>query len=358
MKRVILLVVCVVVLAFAGAAVFLITHADDFIEKYRHDIAGLAIQLEDIEISWLTYSVVLKKVNIYPAGKERRRYRLASADELRVSLAPDGLFRKTIHVRKLTLIRPKFRYIRTSMRHTNWEALNMSWLKKEQTDKSTLGGWRLRVDEVKIENGIFNFRDRVSGGHIELRSMDAKVSNIVDEPNPRRLPSRVTMDAKLSKYNSPVTLRGRMNLLSEGLNFKFNSHIQNAPITYFSQFYAGQVPFKIIAGRISVKSNARALKSYLNSTHHAAISRLKVGGIHGKIINPLFLKKKVIYATAHVNGDLESGKLRVSSQVSRIIGNSILSDAKKASPIHSIGRGIKRAGQKTGNAIRNLFRRR
>lgn len=356
MKKIIIIAFGLAILVFGAAVALLGAFADDFVEKYRHDIAGLAIQLEDIDIDWLSYGVTLKHVKIYPARKERKKYLLASAEEIRVSLAPHDFLRKTIHIRKLTLVKPKVNYVRTSMRHTNWEALNMSWLKKGE--KGSMGGWKLRVDKLAIEEGRFMFTDRVTGGRFDLREMEASVSNIVEESNPKKLPSKVKVDGKLSKYDAPVRVRGRMNVLAKGLNFNFKSSIKNAPITYFSPFYAGQVPFRIVAGRIDVKSKMNVFKSYLKSTHNAAIRGLKVGGVHGKLINPLFLKNKTVYATAVVNGDLEKGSLRVSSQVSRIIGNSILADAKKLSPVNKVGRGIKDAGRKTGQGVKRLFKRR
>jgi hypothetical protein len=351
-----LIIAVAIILFFLGAAMALVAaFAQDFIEKYRHDIAGLALQMDEVDIKWFTYSVIMNGVNIYPAGKENKAHLLASAEKIQIRILPYDLFRRMIHIHNLTLTKPKVNYIRTSMRHTNWEALNMSWLKGGQEDR--FGGWRLKVDQVKIENGRVIWRDGVTGGRLEFRQMYAEVSNIEDEPNPKRLPNKIKVDAKLSKYDAPVRIRGRANLLAEGLNLNLNSSIQNAPITYFSPFYAGQVPFKIIAGKIGIKSRINIFKSYLKSTHHAAIRNLKVGGLKGKLINPLFLKNKVVYATAVVNGDLEKGNLRVSSQVSRIIGNSILADAKKISPVHKVGGSIKRAGQKTGDAVKRLFKR-
>jgi len=356
-KKIFIIATAIALVLFFGSMGLISFFAEAFIDQYRHDIAGLAIEVEDVELNWLTYGVTLEKVNIYPRGKEQKRHLLASAEKIRVGLAPLDLLWKTVHVRTLTLIKPKLMYVRTSMRHTNWEALNMSWLKEEEKDKGSLGSWRLRVDKVKIKDGYFDFHDRVTRGRFELRDMKASVSNIVDEPNPKKLPSKVKVDGKLSTYDAPVRLRGRMNLLAEGLNFNFTSSIKNAPITYFAPFYAGQTPFRINAGNISVKSKMKTLKSYLNSTHNAAISNLKVGGVHGKIINPLFLKRKTIHVTAVVNGDLESGKLRVSSQVSRIIGDAILADARKAAPVQKVGEGVKKVGRKTGGALRRLFGR-
>jgi hypothetical protein len=353
-KKALITIVAVLVLAIGGAVALLATYADDFVEKYRHDIAGLAIEMEKMDIRWLTYGLTLKGVNIYPAGKEKKRYLLGSAEEIRIQILPYDLLRRMIHINKLVLVRPKVNYVRTSMKHTNWETLNMSWLKGKE---KRLGGFSLRVDKVVIEDGKFRWRDRVTGGRLEFRHMDASISNIVEEPNPRKLPSKVKIDAKLAKYDAPVRVRGKANLLSEGLNFNLKSSIDDAPITYFAPFYAGQTPFKIKSGKIGINSKMNVLKNYLRSTHHAAISNLKVGGLHGKLINPLFLKRKTVYATAVVNGDLSKGNLRVSSRVSNIIGNSILADAKKISPVHKAGRGIKRAGEKTGDAVKRLFRR-
>ena len=358
MRRIIIISVCIFVLLFAGSLVLLAKNADKFVEKYRHDIAGLAISLDSVDVNWFGYGVTLNGVKVYPKGMENDANILASAGRIKVNLAPLDLLWKTVHIRSLKLIEPKLNYIRTSMKHTNWEALNMSWLKDEEKNKGSLGSWRLRVDKVSIDDGFFNFRDKVTGGKFELREMDALVSNIVDEPDPKKMPSKVSVDGKLADYDAAVKLRGEMNILAEGLNFNFKSQIKNAPITYFAPFYAGSVPFPIESGIISVNSDMKVSKSYLNSVHNASVSSLRVGGINGRIINPLFLRRKTINVTAVVNGDLEKGNLRISSQIGNIVGNSILADAKGTVPVKEVGRNVKEAGEKAGGAFDKLFRRR
>lgn len=358
MKKYIIIGVSTVVVLFAVAVGVLATYAQGFIEKYRHDIMGLAIDVGDIDVSVLTYGITLKDVKIYPAHKEQERYLLASAEQLRVSLVPHAFLRKMIHIRKLTLVRPKVNYIRTSMGHTNWEALNMSWLKDDEQDKGSLGNWRLRVDKMVIDDGQIVWRDRVTGGRFELNDTSALLNNIVDEPDPAKLPTKIRVEGVVGTTGAKASARGRVNLMAEGINFKIKARLKNAPITYFAPMYAGQVPFKIEGGSVSVSSTAAAKESYLTSTHDATIVNLKVGGLQGKLINAFVLREgNKIDVTAQVNGDLSKGNLRVSSQIGRIMGGAILADARSSAPVETIGQGLKTVSEKTSGAFKKLFRR-
>lgn len=358
MKKLILIGLGVVAVIFATAAIVLATYAEDFIEKYRHDVMGLAIQADEIELDWLGYGVTLKGVKIYPAHKEVRSHLLGEAEEIEVSVAPMSLLWHTVRLRRVLLVRPYVNYLRTGVGHTNWSALNMSWLKDSEKNKGNLGDWGFRVDKVVIEEGRIVWKDRVSGGRFELNDTEASLSNIVDEPDSSKLPSKIYVAGRIGKTKGTASAKGRVNLLAEGINFNIKARIKNAPITYFAPFYRGQVPFRIVGGTMNVSSKARAKDSYLKSSHHATIHNLKVGGIQGKLINALVLREgSKVDVDAQVNGDLSKGNLRVSSQISRIMGGAILAKAREGAPLRKVGDGLKRAGEKTGSKIRSLFGR-
>lgn len=359
MKKFIIIGVGVVVIMFGVAVGVLATYAESFVEEYRRDIMGLAIQAEEIEINWLSYGVTLKGVKIYPAHKEQKQHLLGSADEIHVSIVPLHLLWHTVRLRKIELVRPHVKLIRTRVGRTNWSALNMSWLQDDEDNKGALGDWKLRVDKIVIEDGRISWKDRVSGGRFELNNAQASLSNIVDEPDPTELPSKIRVEGTIGDTKGFASARGKVNLLAKGINFKIKANLKNAPITYFAPFYRGQVPFRIVGGTMSVASTAASTKSYLTSSHHATISNLKVGGIQGKLINAFILREgNKVDVDAQVNGDLSKGNFRVSTQISRIMGGAILAQARESAPVEAVGRGLKKVGEKTGSALRRLFRRR
>lgn len=358
MKKLILIGVGVVVIVFGTAVALLATFAEGFVEEYRRDVMGLAIQADQVELNWLAYGVTLKGVKVYPAHKETKNNLLAEADEVSVSVAPMSLLWRTVRLRRVVLVRPYVNYVRTRIGRANWSALNMSWLKDDEKNKGMLGDWRLRVDKVVIEEGRIVWKDQVSGGRFELNDTEASLSNIVDEPDSSELPSKISVSGKIGKTSGQASANGRVNLLAEGINFAIKARLKNAPITYFAPFYAGQVPFRIVGGTMSVSSNAKAKDSYLKSSHHAAIRNLKVGGVQGKLINVFILREgNKVDVDAQVNGDLSKGNLSVSSQISRIMGGAILAQAREGAPLREVGEGLKRAGEKTGGKIRSLFGR-
>ena len=231
-------------------------------------------------------------------------------------------------------------------------------MKRHNPIRRNLGDWGFRVDEVVIKDGRIVWRDRVSGGRFELNDTEASLSNIIDEPDSSKLPSKISVKGRIGKTKGKASAKGRVNLLAEGINFKIKARINDAPITYFAPFYAGQVPFRISSGTMSVSSNAKAKDSYLKSSHHATIYNLKVGGVQGKLINALVLREgNKVDVDAQVNGDLSKGNLSVSSQISRIMGGAILARARENAPLRKVGSGLKRAGEKTGSKIQRLFGR-
>ena len=357
MKKIILIGVGVVVILFGVSVGVLATYAKGFVEEYQRDIMGLAIQAEEVELNWLAYGVTLKGVKIYPAHKETKKNLLAEADEISVSVAPMSLLWRTVRLRRVVLVRPYVNFVR-SRGHTNWSALNMSWLKDDEKNKGKLGDWKLRIDKVVIEKGRIAWKDRVSGGRFELNDTEASLSNIVDEPDSSKLPSKIRVEGKIGKTNGEASAKGRVNILAEGINFKIKANLKNAPITYFAPFYRGQVPFRITGGTMSVSSKANAEDSYLKSSHHAVISNLKVGGVQGKLINAFILHEgNKVDVDAQVNGDLSKGNLSVSTQISRIMGGAILAQARSSAPLQSVGEGIKKVGEKTGGKLKRLFGR-
>jgi hypothetical protein len=182
---------------------------------------------------------------------------------------------------------------------------------------------------------------------------------MVTEPNPDKLPSKMSLKAKLAGSNAPLKVKGRLNLFTESLNMELKGTLRGAPLVYFSPFYRRNVPFKITSGGLSVKSEAKVSRNYLTSTHHATVSNLKASGVKGKLVTALVKSTGGdVQVTATVNGDLSKGNLKVSSAISKNISRALLAKAKELSPASSVGTKIKSVGSKLKESAGKIFSRR
>ena len=165
MKRItIALIVLVAVITIGAVAMsFAARGALKAIERQRHDIVGLAVDVSDYSINWLTATITLEGIKIYPAGKEEERFLLAKADKLQVALTPRDLLKKTIHARKITLVKPTINLVETSYNKFNWDALDLG---DGDTAEDKGDDWKVWIDSVKIKDGEINYRNRRSGHRV------------------------------------------------------------------------------------------------------------------------------------------------------------------------------------------------
>ncbi|MFH1830219.1 MAG: DUF748 domain-containing protein [Pseudomonadota bacterium] len=354
MKRLItgLLILIFVLIFAAGVIAISARGALNAIERQSKNIVGLSLDVESYRINWLKAAISLKGIKIYPAGEKDL---LASAQELSIRIMPTALFKKTLHAKSITLIKPTINITEYRRNKYNWDALNLG--EKDKNDKDD--EWHVWIESVKIKDGILNYQDRVGGHRIKLTSVSMSLKNITSEPNPKKLPTMLYMKSKIDNNKGNLTLRGRLNAFAEGINFKIRSRIDDAPVTYFRSFYAGETPFPIRSGRMTMTSKLTAKMSKLVAYNHATIYNLKAGGdMRGKLINAFVLSLSgPVEVDVTVKGDLEEGDFRTGSALSRGIGQNIFAQANNANPLKGTGKAIKEAGSSVGRGIKKLFGR-
>lgn len=336
--------------------------AIDAIERQRHDIIGLAIDVGDYGVNLFSASLVLKDIKIYPAGKEDDEHILAKADALRVALSPRDLLVKTIHARKIVLVNPKINVIKETKTNFNWDALDLGADEekaKTEADEDKADEWEVRIDSVKIRDGEIAYVDKSEGHRLRLTKLNMQVSDIRPNDNPDELPTQLNIDAKIDDNKGMLNVRGRLNLFAEGVNFKLRSIIGNSPITYYRSFYAGSTPFPIVGGTISITSQATSKKSELLANNHATIYNLRAGGgIKGDLINAFVLKKRApVEADVTVKGNIEKGDFDVGSKISAGIGDGILAQAKAIPDLLSPAEKIMSKTKSIGEGVKGLFKR-
>lgn len=323
------------------------------IEEQSHDIIGLSIEVESYSISWLTGSFSLEGIKIYPAGKERKSDLLASAEKLKIRIMPRALLRKTLHAKSVTLVKPTINLTEYRDNKYNWQVVKFDM---EDDEKS---GWKVWAEDVKIKDGVLNYKSRPGGHRMRLTDVDMKIKNIKSESDPGSLPTKLYIKSKIDEKKGTLKVKGKLNAFAEGINFNIRSWIEDAPITYFRSFYAGHTPYSIRSGRLNMSTKATSKKSKLVAYNHAKIYKLRVGGgVKGKLVNS-FLKGKrgpVIVKTT-VKGDLEKGGFSTASAISKGIGVGILTQANDANPLKGTGTKMKEGTKSVGRKIKGIFGR-
>lgn len=349
------------VAAFATASLIAIKTASQIIEEKKKNFLGLAIDADSYKVNWPLAEIVFNKVFIYPSGKVRKGNQLVSAEKVVFAISPLDIFDKEFHVRKIVLEKPQTSYIRYSRKKTNWDALDTSELqdkeddKKEKDDKD---GWRVKVDKVIINDAAISYRNRVEGTRFDLNNADGEISNIVSEDNPKKLPSKVKLKGQIGKTKGKLNVKGKANLWAEGINFKVKATISRMPLGYFAPFYAGSTPFRVQSGEIEASSKASSLKSDFVSYNHIILTNLRCGGVKGKLVNALVLRKgNRLALNATARGNLEEGNITISRATTQAITNTIMKQAVVESPVGKAGEKIKEGTKKMGDKIKGIFDR-
>jgi len=355
MKRLVIAISSVVIILLFAAGVMAIAAqgALKAIERQSDDIIGLAIDVERYSINWLTASFSLKDIKIYPAGKKGNKGELlASAEELRVRVTPRALLWKTLHADSITLVKPMINLYEYRNNKYNWNTIDLG----EGDEKSE---WHVSIEDVRIKEGVLNYRSRPGGHHVRLTDVDIGIRNIESGADADELPTKLYIKSKIDEKKGTLKVKGRLNAFAEGVNFDLRSWIEDAPITYFRSFYAGHTPFPIRSGTLNLSTKATAKKSNLVAYSTATIHNLQVGGgVKGKLVNA-FLKgqRGPVVVKATVKGDLEKGNFSTASAISQGLGDGIFSQAKDANPLKGTGEKIKEGTKSIGRGIKGLFGR-
>jgi hypothetical protein len=349
------------VLFAAGVVAVSARGALNAIERQSDDIIGLAIEVDGYAISWYKAALSLRGIRIYPAGKKGDEQNLlASAEELSVGVMPGALLRRTLHAKSVTLKKPIINITENSPNAFNWDVVNLGQgeQKVDSSDKSG-GDWHVWIENVSIDDGTLNYRSQSGGHRVRLTNLDMDVTDIASDANPEKLPTKISIESKIDGDKGTLKAKGRLNAFAEGINFKVRARIEDAPITTFHSFYAGQTPFPIRSGRMQLTTKATAKKSELIAHSTARIHDLRVGGgVKGKIVNTFLEGQRgPVIVNVTTRGNLEEGGFSTASAISRGIGAGIFDQARRANPLNGTGEKIKEGTKSMGRSIKGLFNR-
>lgn len=364
-KYIALIVVAVLIIGFVIAGAFAVRTAVRLFEEKRHDLLGLDLEFKSYYIDWARARIVVTGVAVYPAGKVDEKNKLASVEKMTLAISPRDIFKKKeLHITEAVFEKPDVSYIRYTRKSKNWDALDLSQLGGEESSKpkgesSKEEGFKVRIDSVTIKDGHAMYVNKADGGRLELNDLDVEIDDIVPEPDPKKMPTSIKMTAQIGNTSGRFTMKGKANFLAKGINFTSNANLSPMPVTYFAPFYAGDVPFPITTGTITVASAANAAESMLTSNHHITISGLRVGGgLKADLINQFILSQSDrITANAAVNGDLETGDISISHTASKVIVDQLMAGAMKQTPVGKIGETIEGAEKSIGTGGKRIDRK-
>ncbi|MFH1874023.1 MAG: DUF748 domain-containing protein [Pseudomonadota bacterium] len=354
MKKILIILIAVLLVGFSIKTYFGFKAANQFFKEKKENFFGLKFKVDKIRLDWLRTRIVLLNVNIHPAGN-KSSYPLASAKKVIFDLSPFKLIHKQFYVTKIIFEKPKSSYIEYSAQKANWDALNLSELDENSSSKGS--DWQIIIDKIVIKDGNFKYRSLVDRSRLELNQVEATITNIVSEPNPQKLPSKISFKSQVGRTKGELNISGRANFLAEGINFKLKARLSEMPVTYFYPFYAGQIPFTIQRGKISGSSDATSVKSNFISYNNIVLKDLKTGGLKGKLVNALVLKNNNrLKIKASAKGNLEEGNITIGSATTRAISDQILAQAMKQTAIGKTGTKVKETGKNIKRKITNIFR--
>ena len=223
MKTVLMIVIVIVILAFIGLATFILTFN---VDRYRphlvhklEEIVGSPVKIEKLSLGWNGgLALEMKGLIIYPEkvayGEPAIQLDKASAV---VRLMP--LFRKSIEVGSITLVRPRLNVTRAANGRVKVEGFNPpepSKSKKPSAGIQTFKPLALFISVIKVEDGEVRFEDH---------SQESSIKIII---------SHIDLTLRNVSFARPIDIQMRMALFSEkqniNLSAKLRLPLQNQPV--------------------------------------------------------------------------------------------------------------------------------
>ena len=221
----------------------------------------------------------------------------------------------------------------------------------------------LIIDDVRIKDGSIRYENPSRGQRLELGAVDIRIDDIERADKKSQLPTKFSIKASIGSTGGRINASGRADFLGDGISFELNGALTSTPITAFSSFYAGAVPFPIEAGSVAISSRVSTKDNMLTSSHHATISGLKIGGGEKEKLTNKYLLSLAgpISINASVNGDLSTGNFSFSSTLSKKIVEEILNRAVNAAPAAAasdVKKAVEAPAKKIEKGLKGVFKRR
>jgi len=186
------------------------------IAKAVEDATGRAVQIGEIEASLFPWiGVRLESVSLANrTGFSDREFLKVESLDVQLDLLP--LLSKQIEIKRFTLDGPELFLERNSEGEGNWEDLSGSTSSptggvvsgEKPVEKSSPALAAFSADSLQLKSGRFVWTDRITGGHLELSSLQVDINN-VQAQHP------IELKASASLSGETITLNARIGPIGD-----------------------------------------------------------------------------------------------------------------------------------------------
>ena len=191
------------------------------IAKAVEDATGRTVQIGEIEASLFPWiGVRLESVSLANrTGFSEREFLKVESLDVQLDLLP--LLSKQIEIKRFTLDGPELFLERNSEGEGNWEDLTGSTSPatggaapgEKPVEKSSPALAAFSADSLQLNSGRFVWTDRVTGGHLELSSLQVDINNVQAE-HPIELKASASLSGETITLNALIGPIGDISKLN------------------------------------------------------------------------------------------------------------------------------------------------
>jgi hypothetical protein len=360
MKKWFILIGILVVLSIGGYFV-LTFYAVKFIKPHLQKVMGSGFTLEEMKLK-TTYLSARGIQYEDPDSKQR----FLQIEEMRIYPSPLSLLKKSLHIKKITILQPSFFFYRSREGGIvgPWVTMKKEGEGKaisEEEEKRRGKPIQVQIDRIRIQNGSIDFEDRKAGeppAQIKLRELDFEIRDI---------------QYPLASSHSPIELKGKMkgrqqegNIYAKGwidlktMGMETSLKIREIEVKTFEPYYRKRVTAEIESGYMDMESKIAVKEKRIDAPGELDFINLhiKEGGgtifrIPAETLVPLLEQKKYqIKVPFHVKGNLGDPQFNLQEAFLTRIAFS-LAEALGL-PIKSVGESIGGTGKGTEGLVEGL----
>jgi len=278
-----IIVMGIIALIFIGGYFVLTFYAAKLIQPHLQKILGPGLTLAEIELK-ATY--LSAKGIQYEDPLSRQRF--LQIEELRIYPSLLSLFKKSLHIKEFTMIRPSFFTYRSreGVLLGPWVSEEKEGKGKEIFQEERKGEpIPIRIDRIRIEKGSFDFEDMQSGeppANIRLKDLDLRIDDI---------------QFPFTSFHSPIQFKGKMNGRAKAgkidikgwidiktMDMAISLDIQGIDVKMFEPYYRKRVSAEIESGTINMESKIAVERRMIDAPGHLELVDLRIKEGSGTVL--------------------------------------------------------------------------
>jgi hypothetical protein len=248
------------------------------------------------------------------------KQRFFQVEEIRIYPSLFSLFKKPLHVKELTVLRPSFFFYRSQEGRTAgpWVTAEKEGEGKEMTEgkeKKRGESVEVQIDRIRIRNGSIDFEDRKVGdppSRMKLKELDFEIRDIRYPLASLHSPVELNGKMKGKAQEGSITLKGWID--AKTMDMETSLEIRRIEVKTLEPYYRKRVTAEIESGTLDMDSRIAVKEKKLDAPGELDLInlRIKEGGgtvfwIPAETLVSLLEKKEHrIRAKFHVKVDVES----------------------------------------------------